>query len=271
VTVTTSFLARFERFDRVGSTNEVVREWLAAGEPEVCLAVAREQTAGRGRQGRTWVAPPGAGLLLSVGFRPTWLAPDHAWRLAAAVALAMAESAERTLSLADGSIGLKWPNDLVDGQTDDPDGPFRKLGGVLGETDGLGTDDPRVVVGIGLNTDWDPADFPTELASTMTSLRAMRADRPIDADALLDGFVERLAVRIGSLRDGAFDVRHWIDRQVTTGRSLDLVLPDGTVERVRGEGVDAETGALRVVDPGPERNERAVLVGEIRHVRLVGV
>ena len=66
----TEFLARRERFARVGSTNDVVRDWLAAGTPEVCLAVADEQTAGRGREGRTWVAPPGAALLLSLGFRP---------------------------------------------------------------------------------------------------------------------------------------------------------------------------------------------------------
>src|SRR4249919_1694082 len=70
----TSFLARRESFERVGSTNDVVRGWLADGTPEVCLAVAAEQTAGRGRQGRTWVAPRGAALLLSVGFRPAWLA-----------------------------------------------------------------------------------------------------------------------------------------------------------------------------------------------------
>src|SRR6185503_18578150 len=63
-----SFLSRRERFDRVGSTNDVVRAWLGEGTPEVCLAVADEQTAGRGREGREWVAPPGRALLLSLGF-----------------------------------------------------------------------------------------------------------------------------------------------------------------------------------------------------------
>ena len=88
------FLAQRERFARVGSTNDVVRAWLEAGTPEVCLAVADEQTAGRGREGRAWAAPAGAGLLLSVGFRPDWLAPEHVWRLAAIVALAMADASE---------------------------------------------------------------------------------------------------------------------------------------------------------------------------------
>ncbi len=107
------FLARQERFASVGSTNDVIRAWLEAGTPEVCLAVADEQTAGRGRDGRSWTAPPGAGLLLSVGFRPTWLEPERAWRLAAIVALAMAEAAEAVGGLRERSIRLKWPNDLV--------------------------------------------------------------------------------------------------------------------------------------------------------------
>jgi len=264
VTVAARFLSRRERFDRVGSTNDVVRGWLAEGTPEVCLAVADEQTAGRGRDGRTWIAPPGAALLLSVGFRPTWLAPDRVWRLAATVSLAMAEAAERTAALPEGAVGLKWPNDLVE----DAGGQVLKVGGVLGETDGLGTDDPRAVVGIGVNADWRPASFPPELAAAMTSLRAMSRDEPIDTAALLEAFVERLGVRIGALRDGPFDSRGWVDRQVTTGRSIDLVDHHGASRSLMAVGVDPETGALRVADDAAPGAERAVLVGEIRHVRL---
>ena len=95
----TGFLARQEQFAVVGSTNDVVRDWLAAGTPEVCLAVADEQTSGRGREGRTWIAPAGGALLLSLGFRPTWLAPDRVWRLAASASLAMAEAAEHVAGL----------------------------------------------------------------------------------------------------------------------------------------------------------------------------
>src|SRR3990170_8846456 len=66
-----SFLSRLERFDVVTSTNDVVAGWLAEGTPEVALAIADRQTAGRGREQRTWIAPPGAALLLSLGFRPS--------------------------------------------------------------------------------------------------------------------------------------------------------------------------------------------------------
>ena len=266
MTLTTGFLSRNERFATVASTNDVVRDWLARGTPEVCMAVADEQTAGRGRDGRTWVAPLGAGLLVSVGLRPTWLAPDRVWRLAATVSLAMADAAEATAGLADGSIGLKWPNDLVV----DLDGSFHKLGGLLGETEGLGTDDPRVVVGTGVNTNWRQADFPAGLAAAMTSLRAMNRDEPIDADALLDAFVDRLSVSVDLLRGGIFDVRGWIDRQVTTGRSIELVDHDGTIRHLMAVGVDPQTGALRIADSTEPAGERSIVVGEIRHVRVAG-
>ena len=250
-----TFLARREQFDRVGSTNDVVRGWLADGTPEVCLAVAGEQTAGRGREGRTWVAPPGAALLLSLGFRPAWLAPDSVWRLAAIAALAMADAAETVAGLATGTVRLKWPNDLV---LDGPDG-LRKLAGVLGETDGLGTADPRAVIGLGLNTGWDPASFPPELASSMTSLRAV-SHWPVDDDALLDAFLAGLETSLTELRAGRFDGPAWADRQVTTGRTVRIERSD-TTETIRATGVDPATGALLV-------GTRQVLVGEITHVRL---
>lgn len=274
----TDFLARQELFATVGSTNDVVRGWLAEGTPEVCLAIADEQSAGRGRAGRTWTAPVGGALLLSLGFRPTWLSPDRVWRLAATISLAMADAAEEVAGLADRAIRLKWPNDLV-AETVGPALPVapqvatevRKLAGLLGETDGLGGPDPRAVIGLGLNTDWPAADFPPALAGSMTSLREASSGRPIDHVALLDAFLGRLEVRIAALRDGRFDVGDWTGRQLTTGRDVDLTDPDGTVMTVRALGVDSSTGALVVEDPTAPTGERQVVVGEIRHVRLATV
>ena len=269
------FLAHQERFASVGSTNDVVRDWLAAGTPEVCLAVADEQTAGRGRDGRSWVAPAGAALLLSLGFRPDWLPPTDAWRLAATTSLAMADAAEEVAGLPDGSVRLKWPNDLVIETVGTavpiaPESPtsVRKVAGLLGESAGLGSDAPRVVIGLGLNTDWQAADFPPELAAAMTSLREASHGRPVDHVALLDGFLSRLEVRIEALRGGRFDVADWTDRQVTTGRDVTLIDPSGAGTTVRALGVDGASGALVVADDAALSGERAVVVGEIRHVRL---
>ena len=252
----TDFISRRERFAVVASTNDVVRDWLAAGTPEVCLAIADEQTAGRGREGRAWVAPPGAAVLLSLGFRPGWLPPDRVWQLAALVSLAMARGAEDVTSVPAGTVSLKWPNDLVVASGSG----LRKIAGVLGESDGLGTADPRVVVGIGVNTDWEAADFPRELAGTMTSLREV-AGLAIDHEALLDVFLAELEAAVDALRSGEFDGETWAARQATTGREIDLIAPDGSRTTVRATGVDRTSGALLIGD-------RAVLVGEVDHVRL---
>jgi BirA family biotin operon repressor/biotin-[acetyl-CoA-carboxylase] ligase len=180
----------------------------------------------------------------------------------------MAAAAEEAADLPPGSIRLKWPNDLVIARDG---GSVRKLGGVLGETDGLGTDDPRVVVGIGLNGDWPEADFPPVLRDTMTSLRAAAGDRPIDTDAVEDTFLVRLGARIQALRDGQFEAAGWSERQITTGRTVEIAMPDGTIESVVATGVDGTTGALVVRGRGADAQERSIVVGEIVHVRLAGL
>ena len=263
----TPFFARREHLARVGSTNDVVRDWLAAGTPEVALLVADEQTAGRGRDGRVWVAPPDAALLVSLGFRPTWLAPAQVWRLAAVASLAMAEAAETATGLAAGTVRLKWPNDLVIAMGDGSGpGGVRKIGGVLGETTGLGTADPRAVIGLGVNADWAATDFPADIAATMTSLREL-AGRRIERDDLLTVFEAYLEPRIGALRTGRFDGGAWASRQVTTGREVRLETAQH-IATVRATGVDPVTGALIVADPGAATGDRHVLVGEVTHVRL---
>ena len=281
-----AFLSRQARLGEVASTNDIVRGWLADGTAEVCLAVADVQTAGRGRAGRTWDAPAGAALLLSLGFRPAYLPPDRAWRLPATVSLAMADAAEEVAGLPEGTIRHKWPNDLVV-ETAGPGASLvgeidptaaahrlaapvelRKLGGVLAESDGLGTPDPRLVVGIGVNADWLESAFPADLAAAMTSLRVASGGRPIDRSALLDAFLAHLEPRVLALRDGRFDITGWLDRAATTGRDVDLAHPDGRTERARAVGLDAVTGALVVADPGSPDGERQVLGADVVRVRL---
>ena len=264
MTTSDVFLSRRERFPSVPSTNDIVRNWLSDGTPEVCLAVADEQTAGRGRSGRTWVAPPGAALLMSLGFRPGYLAFDRMWRLTAIVALAMADAAEAVAGLPDGKLRLKWPNDIVV----EAAGGLRKVAGILGETAGLGTAERVAIVGIGTNADWPRDQFPADLAESMSSLREVSGGRPIEAAELLETFLLRLESRALALRDGQFDVAGWHHRQVTTGRMVELLLPEGSTELVRAVGVDGASGALLVEDPAVLGVEREVVVGEVAHVRL---
>ncbi len=246
----TPFISRLERLGEVDSTQRVVREWLDDGTPEVCVATADVQHAGRGRQGRSWTAPPGRALMVSVGFRPRGLPLTRGWRLAATAALAMADAAEDVGGLLDGTIRLKWPNDLV---VETDDGLLRKLAGVLGETAADGGDVRSAVIGLGINADWAKAEFPADLAASMTSLREVSGGRPIDRNALLEGFLDRLEPRYVALAGGRFDAGSWSVRQATTGHTVE-VTGGGEGYEALAVGVDPESGGLLVERHGGVRS-----------------
>src|SRR4051794_23009041 len=130
--------------DEVDSTNRVLLDEARGGADEGAVVVADHQTAGRGRLGRTWVAPPESGLLLSVLLRPTF-GVELAHLATAAVGLAAADACRDVAGVV---AGLKWPNDLV---AVAPDGQERKLAGVLAEADLRGGVLAAIVVGIGIN------------------------------------------------------------------------------------------------------------------------
>jgi BirA family transcriptional regulator, biotin operon repressor / biotin---[acetyl-CoA-carboxylase] ligase len=137
--------------DVTDSTNERARELAGEGAAHGTLVTAGEQTAGRGRQGRSWTAAPGEALLMSVIVRE--LEPRHAL-LPLMAALAVCEAAE---SVADVRCEIKWPNDVwVD---------RRKLSGILVEARPAAG---WAIVGIGLNT--RVREFPEELRETATTL-----------------------------------------------------------------------------------------------------
>jgi len=143
-------------FTRTDSTNSRARELAAAGAPHGTVVTASEQTAGRGRQGRTWTAPPNKALLYSAIVRP--LEERHVM-LPLAVPLAVCEAAE---DLNPGlTCKVKWPNDIhVEGQ---------KLSGVLIEAR---PQDGWAVVGVGVNISIEEDEFPPELRDTATSIFA---------------------------------------------------------------------------------------------------
>ena len=122
-----------------GSTNADLLAAARSGEPDGVVLVADHQTAGRGRLGRTWVAPPGGSLLFSVLLRPA-LEPGHLHLLTTALGVAAAGAVDRVAGV---TAGVKWPNDLlVEG---------RKLGGILIETSGEMQGPSVAVIGVGVN------------------------------------------------------------------------------------------------------------------------
>jgi len=139
---------------RTDSTNTRARELAAAGAPHGTVVTAAEQTAGRGRQGRTWTAPPNKALLYSAVVRAL---EERHMMLPLAVPLAVCEAAEQLNP--DLECKVKWPNDIhVEG---------RKLAGVLIEAR---PQDGWAVIGIGLNLSIRQEEFPSELQKTTISL-----------------------------------------------------------------------------------------------------
>ena len=219
------------RFDEIGSTNTWVMEEARRGAAEGVVAVADHQTAGRGRLGRVWEAPPGANLLLTVLLRPS--TPDLHLAVAA-VALAGRDAAS---SVAGVAAGLKWPNDLV---VDDG----RKLAGVLAETDGAGA----VAVGIGLNVAWAPE-----------GAACLGAD--VARDDVLDGLLSSLG---GWLDAGwAAVARAYREACLTVGRRVRVELVDGEV--FEGTAADVDDAGRLLVETSVCL--RTVEVGDVVHLR----
>ena len=233
------------RFDSLPSTNTEAARQASLGAPEGLCVVAREQTAGRGRQQRAWASPKDAGLYFSIVLRPRTQARD--WpliTLAAAVAASDALAEARALE-----ADIKWPNDLLAGG--------RKLCGILAET--FETPGGRaVVVGIGINL--TNRAFPPEVLSNATSVEE-RTGRPPDAERLLASLTRALARRYEELQaEGgeAETVRAWESRSsFARGRRVRVALEgetfEGTTRGLEPDGalrVETDAGEIRIVRAG---------------------
>ena len=238
-------------FSETGSTNDVAATLAAHGAPEGAIVIASAQTTGRGRLGRGWVSPPGAGLYVSIVFRDERLLP----LLTIAGGVAVAEGIAAATGL---PASLKWPNDVVveSGVT-----PVRrrKLAGLLAEAstgiDGL----QYVVLGCGVNL--RPAAYPGDIAETATSVESELGRAP-DAGAVLAETLCALARWTGAIAAGdpGALLRRW--RELAPSAKGSRVEWDAGAGAVSGttEGID-ETGALLVRAGG--RIER-VISGEVR-------
>jgi BirA family biotin operon repressor/biotin-[acetyl-CoA-carboxylase] ligase len=203
-------------FSSVGSTNDLLKAAARNGAAEGLIFVTDEQVAGRGRRGRSWTAPAGTSLLVSILLQPTWLPAADAFLLTMLAAVAAAEAIEAVTAL---SVDLKWPNDLQIGG--------RKLGGILVETEMSHTQLRWTVIGCGINVNWNPRVIP-ELAATATSLSA-ELGQPIARRVLLQGLLSRLDARYALLRQGQRSALfgEWRSRLHTLGQAVRAETPHG--------------------------------------------
>src|SRR5262245_45174504 len=167
-------------YPEVGSTNDVAGAMADRGAAEGLVVLADRQTAGRGRLGRSWASPSGAGIYVSVVLRPS---TTVAALLTIAAGVAVAEGIASATAL---SPHVKWPNDVHVGG--------RKLAGILAEG-AVG----HVVLGIGINV--QSAAYPADIATRATSIEA-ELSRPVDRGLVLAECLAAMASRYRELQDG---------------------------------------------------------------------
>src|SRR5215218_2834248 len=219
------------RFDSIGSTNDEALRQAKAGAAEGLCIVAKQQTTGRGRHGRTWVSEPDSGLYFSVVFRPK-LDPKYLPLLTLMTGVAVHDTLQEFCLQPD----IKWVNDILVGE--------KKIAGILAEA----TETPTglaVTVGIGVNV--TSANFPNEIADIATSIKA-ETKRSVTFSELEHSLVRFLGYFYGILdgEDGpACILNGWRKRSsYFSGKSVRITLENGSFDGVT-DGLE-ETGALRV-------------------------
>jgi BirA family transcriptional regulator, biotin operon repressor / biotin---[acetyl-CoA-carboxylase] ligase len=249
--VTGSLWTSVEVVAVTGSTNA---DLLRRGGPEGQVLVAEEQTAGRGRIGRSWVSQPGASLTFSVLLRPVTVPAARRGWLPLLTGVAVAAAVRDVSAVA---AMLKWPNDVLIGS--------RKLAGILAEQSG-----DTVVVGIGVNVSTPAGALPASPGGLRaTSLLAEGAS--VSREVVLAGILRNLERRYVAFRTdpdvaGGGLLAEYRGLCATLGRSVRVELPGGRVVAGVAEDIDAD-GRLLVAGPGGGPPE-AISAGDVFHVRL---
>jgi BirA family biotin operon repressor/biotin-[acetyl-CoA-carboxylase] ligase len=222
------------------STNAVLLSRAETGAPSGTLVIAEEQTAGRGRRGRTWFASPGDSLTFSLLWR---FAPGTA---PAGLSLAVGVAVARALgTVGAGDTALKWPNDILKGG--------RKLGGILVE---LVPGAPHAaVIGIGINLRL-PAGMPEDVRAASAAI-----DSRVEADDLYAALLGELLTTLESFAAGGFAAirPQWLAHHAFQDARVSLSSDFGPSREGICRGVDADGALLLEIDGRVER----ILSGEV--------
>lgn len=242
-------------YDTVSSTNDLADRAAAAGAAHGTVVAADGQESGRGRMGRTWHSPPGAGLYVSAVLRPDEMGGGDgeasvaaASRITLTAGVACAEALRNATGL---PAAIKWPNDLVVGP--------RKVCGILAEAASSNGRLRHVILGYGINV--LAASYPPEIAERATSIEA-ELGRAVDRAAVFAESLACLAERIRQLSSGGFDAMLDAWRALSpssTGARVEIATPSGWTEAVTA-GIDSD-GALLAKTGATVRR---VVAGEVR-------
>ena len=236
-------------FPTIGSTNREARRLAAEGAPHGLTVLADEQTAGRGRRGRSWETPRGDAIALSIVLRPQ-AHPSQVALLSLSVAWAAAAAFEET---AGARARIKWPNDGVCGG--------RKVAGILLEMDADEQTVHSVVAGIGINV--HQQSFPPEIAETAGSLD-QTAGRRLSRAEIVRGFLTRLEEAEEMRADGRL-MDAYRARSATLGQPVRVIAP---AEEYTGVAREITPGGALIVET--DAGLREVLAGDVSVRGLMG-
>lgn len=241
-------LGQIAYFDVIDSTNEYALRWAEAGAQHLSLVVADEQTAGRGRSGRTWFTPPGAALAFSLVLKPEDLISDQITRITGLGALAVCQVLQNEYGL---KSEIKWPNDVLVNK--------HKLAGVLVEADWQGDELQTVVQGIGINVARDSVPPRSELHFPATSVEEVLG-KPLDRWNLLKEVLEAILGWLPSLDQIEF-LESW-EENLAYQKEWVRLINEGS-EEVEGLLIGLENdGSLRL--ELPDGNTKLFQVGDIQ-------
>jgi BirA family biotin operon repressor/biotin-[acetyl-CoA-carboxylase] ligase len=247
---------RIDVVDETGSTNADLIARAADGEDiDGVVLIAEHQTAGRGRNGRSWSAVPRAQVTMSVGVSTDGIA-SAAWGWIPLVAgLAVLEAIAAATGV---DAGLKWPNDVLARPP-----AHGKLAGILAE---VAAPAPAVVIGIGLNVSLRAEELPDPGATSLAVLGGRHTDRRDLIVALLDGLERRIeGLRVARGADAAL-IAEYTAQSLTIGARVRATLP-GDREIIGDARYVDDQGRLSI-DRGGETV--VVSAGDIVHLRPFG-
>ncbi|BBZ34859.1 biotin--[acetyl-CoA-carboxylase] ligase [Mycolicibacterium confluentis] len=238
---------RFNVVTETGSTNADLLARARSGEDIAGAVLAADhQTAGRGRNGRQWSAPPRSQVAVSVGVDVSGV-PSSAWGL---LPLATGVSVIDAVAAVTGlEAKLKWPNDVL--------AETGKLAGVLAE---VASPAPVVVIGTGINVSLTADELPDPVATSLTMLGA----GPVDRTALLAGYLTALARRVQQWRVADPDLlADYRQRSATLGTAVKVLLPGD--RQLVGQAVDIDDFGRLLIDADGE--QVTVAAGDVTHLR----
>lgn len=263
-------IAALRVLPEVDSTNTALLAAADDGAPHGSVVVAESQTAGKGRLGRTWVAPPRSGLFLSILLRPEVSAARWGWLPLLAGVAAQAAIAK----VAELDVSLKWPNDLILAEPSDgasgavPDSGYgvgRKLGGILAEQGGTASQ-PCVVIGIGINVTLRADELPAPHATSLLLAGAKVTDRDTLLRALLRSFGSWYADWADSDGDAERSglAAAYQAACATLDRQVRAELPGGSTVLGQATGLDSEGRLLIRTADGAST---PIGAGDVVHLR----